>query len=151
MTWQISPASLDDAPDLAGIHSDRIDATDWVPRLDGTPDDLAFVTGLVAAGGASVARREGRTLGFDSRQGECPAALYVSAEARGLGGRNEPFDAVRRTKAGFVLRVVEANEGALLFHARESFHEDGRTAGHNQEGLPDIRMVWFKSEEAKDA
>ena len=109
------------------------------------------MTGLLGAGGSFVVPRDARTIGFIACHGEVLVALYVARDARGQGVGKALLDGAKRIHDRIALWVFEANEGARRFYAREGFREDGRTAGNNEEGLPDIRMVWFKSEESRYA
>ena len=43
---------------------------------------------------------------------------------------------------GLALGTLAANAGARQFYARHGFVEVGGTAGDNDEGEPDVRMVW---------
>ena len=98
-----------------------------------------------------VVRRDARTIGFIACHREVLVALYVARDARGQGVGKALLDHAKRNHDRIALWVFEENDGARRFYAREGFREDGRTAGNNEEGLPDIRMVWFKSEESRYA
>ncbi|MBT8418504.1 MAG: hypothetical protein KJO42_13785 [Silicimonas sp.] len=60
------------------------------------------------------------------------------------------LDEAKRHHDRLGLWVFEANSRAVKFYRREGFVEDGRTPGNNAEQLPDIRLVWLKSEEPAD-
>ena len=88
-------------------------------------------------------REQGRVAGFLVRDGDILHALYVHPVLRGQGfGRALLAEA--KAEAGVLrLWVVEANAAARAFYARQGFVEAARSAGlGNDEGLPDILMVW---------
>jgi GNAT superfamily N-acetyltransferase len=147
MTWQVAPAHLDDAPRLAEILSDWIDEADWMPRLHSRADDLAFVTGLVSTGRALTLFDETGAQGFLACRDDMMAALYVARDARNRGGGKALLDFAKRHHDRLGLWVFEANAEAVRFYRREGFVIDGRTPGNNAEQLPDIRMVWHRTEE----
>lgn len=88
-------------------------------------------------------REQGSVAGFLVRDGDILHALYVHPRRRGQGlGRALLAEA--KAEAGVLrLWVVEANAAARAFYARQGFVEAARSAGlGNDEGLPDILMVW---------
>lgn len=69
--------------------------------------------------------------------------LYITAEhtGHGLGGRFLEI-ARGRFPDGLELWVFESNAGALRFYERHGFVLVERTEGDNEEGAPDLRLVW---------
>ena len=141
---KLSPATPGDADILAAILSAWIDATDWMVRIHTPEEDRRFVAGLIAQGGVTVARDPG-PVGFVDRAGATVRALYVAPDRRGEGVGKALLDHARAEAETLDLWCFQANEGARAFYAREGFVEAGRTAGDNDEGLPDVRLVWERS------
>ena len=131
-----------DVPALAAILSDWIDATDWMPRIHTREDDLRFVAGMVAQGGVTVAREGGRVQGFLAAMGATVRALYVAPEARRKGVGHALLDRAKTRGDRLDLWCFQANEEARAFYEAEGFTEAGRTPGANDEGLPDVRLIW---------
>lgn len=144
--WSAGPAKEDEAPRLALIISDWIDATDWMPRCHTRADDLAFVTGLVTSGRVTVLRDDDGPQGFLSLRGHEIEALYLDANARGAGGGQHLIDVVKASSDRLALWTFAANSGARRFYAREGFRETGGTEGDNEERLPDIRVEWERGD-----
>ncbi len=111
-------------------------------------DDLWLLGRVTWQGRVRVARVGGRIAGFLLRDGSRVHALYVAPEWRGQGvGRALLRDA--QARAGVLdLWVLAENLRARRFYRGAGFAEagyDGRGGG-NDEGLPDIRMVWTREE-----
>lgn len=140
--WRLAPATPDDAGALATILSDWIDGTEWMPRLHSRGDDLAFVCGLVRQGCVTVACRGGQVAGFLALRGDEIAALYVAGDARGQGGGGRLIEDAKAGTERLALWTFRANAGAVAFYERHGFRAVGGTEGDNEEGLPDVRMVW---------
>ena len=138
---KLAPATPDDADRLAAILSAWIDATDWMVRIHTPEEDRRFVAGLIAQGGVMVAR-DGEAVGFIDRAGATVRALYVAPDRRGEGVGKALLDHAKGEAETLDLWCFQANEGARAFYAREGFAEAGRTPGDNDEGLPDVRLVW---------
>ena len=60
---------------------------------------------------------------------------------RGLGSRLVELARQRRPD-GLALWVFASNTGAVRFYERHGFAVVGGTDGDNEEGAPDLRMVW---------
>jgi GNAT superfamily N-acetyltransferase len=69
--------------------------------------------------------------------------LYIESAhtGRGLGSRFMDI-AKARFSGGLELWAFESNTDALRFYARHGFAPVERTEGDNEEGAPDVRMVW---------
>ena len=122
----------------------------WTRGRPGQPcarsrgDDLALLWRETWRGRVRVARARGRIAGFILRHGTRVHALHVAPGMRGQGvGRALLAEAQARAVA-LDLWVLEDNRPARAFYARAGFAEAGRDrrGGGNDEGLPDIRMVW---------
>ncbi len=147
MNVTIKPSDPDDILKLASILSEWIDTTPWMPRLHTRADDIVFVTSLVTAGGTRTAWLDGTPVGFLALAEEEVRALYVSARSRGRGVGTSLLDAAKASRDRLMLWTFAANTGARRFYTREGFREAGGTDGHNEEMLPDIRMIWEREAE----
>lgn len=130
-------------PRLAMILWAFTRATPWLPRVRSHWDDLRALARVIRWGWVRVIREQGRVAGFLVRDGDILHALYVHPVLRGQGfGRALLAEA--KAEAGVLrLWVVEANSAARAFYASQGFVEAARSAGlGNDEGLPDILMVW---------
>jgi len=138
-------AGAADAPACAAIFNAWVDATTWMPRLHDAGDVARFYREhVMATCEVVIAEAGGRTLGFVAVDGEgFVASLYLAAAARGRGIGRALLDAAKaRHPEGLLLWAFVANDGALRFYAREGFVEVARTAGENEEGLPDVMLRW---------
>jgi ribosomal protein S18 acetylase RimI-like enzyme len=139
----VLPATPADAPAIAAILSDWIDATPWMPRVHTHAEDRGFGRMLVDKGWTHVVREEGEAVGFLSRDRAEVHALYVAGTARGRGVGKSLLDQAKSAAPLLQLYTFEANRPAQRFYLREGFVEIGRTDGAgNDEHLPDIRYEW---------
>jgi len=139
---RLRPASLDDAPALARLLGDWVRETGWMPVLHTRAEDLGFVAMLIEGTDVTVAG-EDAPLGFLSRDGEEVRAFQVAASERGQGIGRALLGRSKARSPRLGLWVFQANLRAVAFYQREGFHIERRTDGLlNEEGLPDIRMVW---------
>ncbi|WP_300519682.1 GNAT family N-acetyltransferase [Aliiroseovarius sp.] len=137
------PAAPEDAPAIARILSDWIDATPWMPRVHTREEDQGFGRMLVTRGWTQVVRAGGNAVGFLSRDGAEVHALYVARTARGRGVGKALLDQAKAAAPLLQLYTFQANTAAQRFYLREGFVEISRTDGAgNDEHLPDIRYEW---------
>lgn len=134
-----------DVPGCAAIVQGWLDATPWLPDLHSLPETERWLARvLFPRCRVRVAERGGRVLGFvaiDRRR--VIQALYVAEEARGRGTGAVLIGAAKAlAPAGLRLWTFQPNLAARRFYARHGFHELRRTAGENEEGVPDILMGW---------
>lgn len=132
--WQV--------PQLAAILWAFARETPWLPRVRRRREDLAILCRMVRRGQVRVAIRGGRVAGFIVREESHIHALYVAAPMRGQGiGRALLSEA--KAAGALDLWVLAANRRARAFYAAQGFVEAGQArGGGNDEGLPDIRMIW---------
>ena len=140
----IGPAQAGDDFALAAILSDWIDETPWMPRLHTREDDRAFVADLIHSGGVLSLREDGRPVGFLFESGGHIGAFYLAPEVRRRGLGRRLLDLLKTEYPRLDLWTFAANAEARRFYLREGFVEVERTAGDNDEGLTDIRLVWRK-------
>ena len=134
-------ATLADAAACAAIRDHWTDAWDWMPRVHPSEDVVrhyreslfprcaVWVAGTPVSG--FLALEEGS--GFVQ-------SLYTRPPGRGAG--KALLDAAKEAAAYLQLWAFVANTGARRFYAREGFREVEWSDGDNEEGLPDVRLVW---------
>lgn len=140
---RIVPARLWHLPRIAAILWAFTRGTAWVPCVRSPVDDLLALAWVTARGWARILRDRAGVAGFIIRDGTRVHALYVAADRRGQGiGRALLTEA--KTRAGMLdLRVLAGNNPARAFYLAQGFHEVARGQGSgNDEGLPDILMIW---------
>lgn len=138
----IRPARPDDAPACVEILSDWIDEMQWMPRLHSHGSMVAFWRRRLADACGWVADRDGVVVGFTLRDGAVLTALYLRGDMRGRGIGHQLLGAAQAGQDRLRLWVFEANLPARAFYDKAGFTEIHRTAGDNDEGLPDIEMEW---------
>lgn len=146
----IRRAQPTDAGAVAAILSQFIDTTDWMPRLYSRAEELSFAGTMVDRGWVIVAEPADQgsgIAGFMALDAGFIHALYVAQECRGQGVGQRLLDAAKADAARLELNTFQANAGAQRFYARAGFREVGRGDGRgqgsvNDEGLPDIRLIW---------
>ena len=130
-------------PALARILWAYTRATPGLPCARSRAEDLALLWRVTRGRQVRVALAGGRPAGFVVRDGALVHALHVAPRWRGQGvGRALMAEA--QARAGpLELWVLTANTRARRFYRHAGFAEAARTrGGGNDEGLPDIRMVW---------
>lgn len=143
---EFRPAMPSDAGDCAAILNAWIDATPWMPRCH-PHDDIARHTRdvVLRERDVTIAARDGTTCGYLAidRSEAMITALYLAASCRRQGiGRVLLAHAKSKLPKGLSLWTFEANHGAQRFYQREGLREASRSAGDNEEGLPDILFTW---------
>lgn len=136
----VRSAECGDAPECAAILREWIGETAWFPSLHPPSADAPFVARLFAKEQSLVSGAP--VEGFLAREGDYIRCLYVAAAARGRGVGKRLLDRAKADAEVLSLWTFEANTGARAFYLREGFREARRTAGDNEEGLPDIEFVW---------
>ena len=144
----IEPAGTADAAAIAGILSDWIDATDWMPRVHDRDEVRGFGAFLIDKTDVLVARdRAGRVVGFAAHDGPVVHALYLAGDARGRRIGAALLDRIKGATGRIELWTFQANSRARRFYAREGLVEVELTDGDgNDEKLPDVRMIWQAEE-----
>ena len=140
--WQV--------PRLAAILWAYTRAVPDQPCARSRADDLVLLWRATWQGRVRVAHLRGRIAGFVLRDHTRLHALYVVPDLRGQGvGRALMAEA--QARAGMLdLWVLATNLPARRFYRRAGFVDAGHDplGGGNDEGLPDIRMVWHSTEAA---
>lgn len=135
----------EDAAACATILNDWINATGWMPRMH-PPEDVErhYRKHVLETCRVLICDEHDAVTGFLAVDEEgFISALYVAARARrrGVGAALLAAAKVLRPDR-LTLWTFEANAGARRFYARHGFVETGGTGGENDEGLPDVLLVW---------
>jgi len=136
-----------DAGKLGAILSEAVAANAWKPQLHSQAEDIAHMGDLIDRGWVRVCERDGAVAGFLACDGNAVQSLYVCAAQQGQGIGGALLKHAQDLQERLELWVFEANEAAQRFYLRHGFTQVERTDGAgNDEGLPDMRLVWVKSE-----
>lgn len=154
LSWMpvLRPATEADAPALAAILSDWIDATPWMPRRHSRLEERGFVLRLIREMTVTVAMAPGATggparpRGFLARRDGFIHALYLAPQARRRGLGRRLLDAAKAEAPALELWVFQANAPARAFYRAQGFAEaESGDGSGNDEGLPDLRLVWQRA------
>ena len=134
----------EDAPACAAILNAWIDNRDWMPRVHTRDEVAAFYADFVFAN-REVWVAVDPVAGFMALDAAASmvTALYISIPGKGLG--RALLDHAKSGREALELWTFQANTGARAFYAREGFVEVRRTAGDNEEGLPDVLLRWERA------
>lgn len=126
--------------------------TAWMPKDTSGAEAIAYAGKMIDLGWVRVAEAEGQVLGFVARN-QCEVnALYVAAEARGLGVGQALLAEAKAEATQLELWAHQANTLARGFYLAQGFVEVETSAGaRNDEKLPDVRLVWQGSKTEKAA
>ncbi len=128
-----------------------VDETGWMPRIHPRDSYPVFAELLENISDVTVARLDGRVVGFIARQDNDIQALYVDGSARGQGVGKALLDHAKTQVEKIGLWTFQANTGAQRFYRREGFREERRTDGQeNDEKLPDVYMTWARTADRTD-
>ena len=138
-----APAHLGHLPHLLAILWAFTRVTPWLPRVRSHAYEAWLMGRIIRRGWVRVIRDAQGPAGFIARDGARIHALYVHPRARRRGmGR----DLLRDAKSGCArleLWVAAAYLPARRFYAAQGFDEVLCSQGlGNDEGLPDVLMVW---------
>jgi GNAT superfamily N-acetyltransferase len=130
-------------PRIASILWAFTHGTPWLPRVRSRRDDLRALAWVMVRGWVRILHDRAGVAGFIIRDGTRVHALYVAPDRRGQGvGRALLAEA--KARAGTLdLWVLAGNVPARAFYLAQGFREVARGQGAgNDEGLPDILMIW---------
>jgi GNAT superfamily N-acetyltransferase len=143
---RITRARIWHLPRIAAILWAFTRRTAWLPRVRSPLEDLMALAWVTARGWVRVLRDRAGVAGFIIRDGSRVHALYVAPDRRGQGiGRRLLTEAKARAEM-LDLWVLAGNAPARAFYREQGFREvsQGQGAG-NDEGLPDILMIWHET------
>jgi GNAT superfamily N-acetyltransferase len=126
----------------ASIKNAWIDATHWMPRVHAHDDVVRHYRDTVFPERRVVVAEEDVVVGYAVQDDVEVTALFVAKGARQRGVGAALLDHLKQGSDRLQLWTFVANEGARRFYAREGFVEVRRTAGDNEEGLPDVLLEW---------
>lgn len=143
----IARAEPQDAEGLAEILADWLGSTTWMPKLHSAAETRAFLHQMIATQEVFVLRDAEKLSGFMALEPGAAGsatitALYLAPQARSRGLGKALLDLAKTEAATLTLWTFQANHQARRFYLREGFAEARRTAGENDENLPDIQFVW---------
>lgn len=131
-----------DAGRVGAILTQCVRDQKWLPVLHSEAENIHFFGQLIDHGMVWVAD-DGTVRGFLAREGDYIHGLYVARGARGHGIGSVLIGAAKAACGRLELYTFVANTGARRFYGRHGFVEIDRSDGaDNDEGLPDIFMVW---------
>jgi len=114
----------------------------WMPQLHSGAENIAHAGRMIDLGWVRVAE-DGVIRGFLAREGDYVHALYVARGSRGAGIGRTLIDDARRRCGQIELHTFLANAGARRFYSKLGFKEVETSDGaNNDEGLPDVRLIW---------
>lgn len=146
MRIDVRPASSGDATACASILQDWLDATPWMPKLHTLTETEAFCRQRLISEQRTVVAGD-PVAGFLSLDAgrHLVTALYVRDRQRSAGLGAGLLSHAKSQSEVLDLWTFVANDGACRFYRREGFLEIRRTAGDNEERLPDILFRWSRS------
>lgn len=136
-------ATIDDAPAIAEFYEDIRRATVPIAHTTGEVE-WYIVHRLIDRGSSHVYTQDDQIVGWLDVHDGWVDQLYCrrGQTGRGIGQKLLDF-AKQSSPSGLQLWTFQVNEGARRFYAREGFIEVEWTDGKaNEEGEPDVRMVW---------
>jgi len=133
-----------DAGACAAVFDGWVGATDWMPRVHPVDEVERHLRETVLPRWAVTVAEAGDTVvGFMALDGGRVDGLYLAAAARRQGIGSALIAAAKAASpAGLTLRTFVANEAARAFYAAQGFVELQRSAGDNEERLPDVLLCW---------
>jgi GNAT superfamily N-acetyltransferase len=144
----LRPAEPEDAPAVADVHlaarRAAAAAGSMPPSVHPDGDVREWLASRVLADETWVAEQRGDVVAYARLTAEWLDDLYVHPAHAGAGVGTALLDLVKGLRpGGFGLWVFESNLAARRFYRRHGLVEAERTDGSgNEEGAPDIRMVW---------
>lgn len=143
MSGVIRKAENDDAHAAGAIVYQFQQGTNWMPKLYTLEEVTMFCRTMIERGWVTVAKDQGRVVGFLARDRVEVCSLYLADGIRGRGFGRALLAEAKAASPQLLLRTFEANTAARRFYHRQGFIEIGRGDGStNEEGLPDIFLQW---------
>ncbi len=143
MMATLCSASALDAGVIGGILWRYLNRTDWMPCLYSGAETVAYCGTMIDRNWVTVAKLDQHVIGFIARFDQEILSLYVDDMHQGLGVGTLLVDHAKAADCRLSLRVFQANKDARRFYARHGFMETDTSDGAgNDEGLPDVQLVW---------
>ncbi len=144
----IERATLGDAADCSATLHEWIYENPWFPNHAPESASEQSMRNRIKNDTVYVSKNRKDTNGFIAFSKGYLDCLYIIPEARNHGlGRQLLARAKADNPEGLSLWVLEKNQSAVRFYAREGFKETARGDGSdNEENMPDIRMEWQPKE-----
>jgi GNAT superfamily N-acetyltransferase len=143
VTALLRPAGESDVPAVARLFAlSRQVALPFLPVLHGPDEDLDFFAAYLRRGRITLAEEDEHLLGFLAESPGWIDHLYLHPESRGLGIGTQLLEQAQSRQDHLQLWCFEQNAPACAFYCSRGFAEVRRTAGENEERLPDILFVW---------
>ncbi|WP_220185058.1 GNAT family N-acetyltransferase [Paracoccus sp. S1E-3] len=137
----LRPARPQDAGACAEIPNGWIDATPWMPRIHSAEAvRQRYREVVIPRRNVLVATHGGAVAGFLAIDEAEITSFYMRLPGRRIGAAL--LGAAKTGRMRLSLWTFQANRGARRFYLREGFREVARTAGENEEGLPDVQYLW---------
>lgn len=146
---RIARAKPQDAEALAEILGEWLGATAWMPKLHSAAENREFLGRMIGEQEVYVVHDGESLSGFmaldpgEARRATI-TALYLAPQARNRGLGKALLDRAKTEAETLTLWTFQANHQAQRFYLREGFAEARRTAGANEENLPDIQFIWHE-------
>jgi len=148
VSFSLRPANALDAGTIGWILYRFALDTPWMPVLHSEVEAISFCGVMIDRGWVTVAEQEGRVTGFLARDEAEICSLYLAPDCCGQGLGRALLLQAKAVQPQLWLQAFVANTGARRFYQREGFEEVDRSdGGGNEEGLPDVRMVWRQAED----
>ena len=151
MRWMESVlrrAHPDDADAVWAVFAAaRRAALAYLPALHTAEQERAYLAGVIADGGVTVAIADGEVAGFLALGPARVEHLYVDPARGRCGIGTQLLRAAQAARpAGLDLWVFQRNVAAIAFYERHGFRVADTTDGaDNDEREPDALMVWLGS------
>lgn len=126
------------------LHTHNADETgrSWM-------SDAQLMSKVVLRKWVRFLRDETGVAGFIMRDAERVHALYVHPRAQGHGVGRQLLNDAKAHSARLELWTLQSNHLARAFYLAQGFSEVAHTEGEgNDEGLPDVCLVWQKEPQA---
>ncbi len=137
-----------DAGTLGAMITDAAAAHAWKPRPHSAAQDIAHAGMMIDHGWVTLAESDGAICGFLAVEESYIHGLFVAPHAQRHGFGSALLRDAQRGRDRLELWTFQRNTDAQRFYLRHGFVEIARTAGDNDEGLPDIRYQWRRADAA---
>lgn len=101
-----------------------------------------FWSRQIAEHDAWIATHKARVAGFCVHADSDVMALYLDLAHCNRGFGATLLNKAKRDRSSLTLHAFLANEKALAFYKREGFEIIEQGSVNNEEGLPDVKMLW---------